>query len=267
MRKQSIATLLCILSLAGCSKSDNAAQVPPAGAADGFDTDQFLQFLNPQYELAAGDYSVVAATRNSDKTGPFELRIQSDDGSLQTVSSRWDGSGGMSATAAGNPRVLVSLDKPGGITVTLRSTAAVPVLYLLDAAERVVGEDANLSDDPQAIIDLTASRTNNPQYAVAYYESIDPNGTRRDLSAWKQSNGFDQGNDAHLVFRDTTDVGYGRDMYLRRNGNCIAAYVNNFQVTAIAGQEYSELNLDAAVANDRRWHRGTNAIEWAPAAN
>ncbi|MGV3742747.1 MAG: hypothetical protein ACO1NO_10610, partial [Burkholderiaceae bacterium] len=43
-----------------------------------------------------------------------------------------------------------------------------------------------------------------------------------------------------------------------------AFYVRNFLVTAGSGYGYSSLNLDAAVAQDLRWHIGTNAIEFSP---
>jgi len=54
--------------------------------------------------------------------------------------------------------------------------------------------------------------------AKAYYAAIDPNGTKKTLNAWLTANCFDPGKsdygaDAHAVYTNNFDLGFGRDMY------------------------------------------------------
>jgi mono/diheme cytochrome c family protein len=113
-------------------------------------------------------------------------------------------------------------------------------------------------------LDLPASQTNDASYAAAYYATIDPNGERATLDEFKAKNGFVDG-DTHVIFRDTKDLGYGRDMYFHDNGDgTYAFYVNNFVVDDLPGVTYGPLNLDAAIAQVKRYHLGTNAIEYGP---
>ncbi|NRA23200.1 MAG: hypothetical protein HRU08_01735, partial [Oleispira sp.] len=65
--------------------------------------------------------------------------------------------------------------------------------------------------------EIVSSLINSVSYAQQYYQAIDPNNERMTLAAWKRKNGFDQGYDVHVIFRDTKDLGYGRDLYARRN--------------------------------------------------
>ncbi len=104
-------------------------------------------------------------------------------------------------------------------------------------------------------------------YADAYYVAVDPLGERTTLDDWKTLNGFDQGVDAHATFRDTKDLGYGRDMYARRRADGgIAIYVDNYVVELEPGDAstYGPLNLDAAINQERRFQVGSNAIEFSP---
>jgi mono/diheme cytochrome c family protein len=103
-------------------------------------------------------------------------------------------------------------------------------------------------------------------YAQAYYAAIDPANKRDTLNKFISHHENDGSDWVHVIFRDTIDLGYGRDMYMREHINengCpeIAFYVRNFVVAPVPGFDYGPLNLDAAINNDTNFHFGTNAIE------
>ncbi|MBX2880417.1 MAG: hypothetical protein KTR32_10820 [Granulosicoccus sp.] len=114
-------------------------------------------------------------------------------------------------------------------------------------------------------------------FPEAYYNTIDPFQTRNSFEKWRMANGFlnADGSEAtcvlpgcvstHVKFRDTKDLGYGRNMFLRwdRTTGDVAVYVENFQVDAIPGVPYGPLNLEALVNGDREWNFGVNAIEFS----
>ena len=136
------------------------------------------------------------------------------------------------------------------------------------------------------------------EFPTAYYNTIDPDDTRTTLEDWQLANGFLTmiGNQAfvpecdtiknccvpqmevtnqcevistHVTFRDTKDLGYGRDMYMRqytdqsdRSGD-VAIYVRNFKVDEIEGLPYGPLNLEALILEDNHWQFGVNAIEFS----
>jgi hypothetical protein len=111
---------------------------------------------------------------------------------------------------------------------------------------------------------------NTEAYAAAYYAAVDPMDERTTLADWKTKNEFDAGEDVHVIFRDTKDLGYGRDMYAKSLSNgSVAFYVNNYVVQIEPGDAstYGPLNLDAAIEGDREYHIGTNAIEFSPDPN
>ena len=115
----------------------------------------------------------------------------------------------------------------------------------------------------------------NESYASAYYAAVDPaipgnpNGVRTTLADWKTKVQFDQGNVVHVTFRDTKDLGYGRDMYAKKGWSncdtCVAVYVDNYIVEIEPGDAstYGPLNLDAAIEQDREFLFGTNVIEFS----
>ena len=117
-------------------------------------------------------------------------------------------------------------------------------------------------------------------FPEAYYNTIDPDATRDTFDKWLEANGFtidglpapcpaDTCEQARARFRDTKDLGYGRDMTMRRDlvTGEVAVYVENYQVDAIDGVPYSELNAEAMAAGDRSWQFGVNAIEFSRAPN
>ena len=119
---------------------------------------------------------------------------------------------------------------------------------------------------------LDASKTaiDSTQYAAAYYAAIDPDNARDSLQKFKALHGFDNASDVvHVTFRDSKDLGYGRDMYMRSypnpdcGGQVIVFYVQNFSVDIIKGLAYGPVNLDAAISQDLQHHFGSNAIEFS----
>jgi len=122
-----------------------------------------------------------------------------------------------------------------------------------------------------------ASVDNVADFPEAYYNTIDPDGTRTNYRDWQRANGFltADGQPAPCVapdceqvrarFRDTKDLGYGRDMTMRRDRvtGDVAVYVENYNVSAIEGLPYGPLNAEALAAEDRRWNFGVNAIEFS----
>jgi len=115
--------------------------------------------------------------------------------------------------------------------------------------------------------------TDTTAYAEAYYRAIDANNDKDTLTKWRAQNGFTgyatrPGTEHLAVFRDVKDLGYGRRMTARRNGDdgSIAFYVENYNVTPGTSGDYSStLNVEAAIRRDTQWHVGTNAIEWSAA--
>lgn len=103
-------------------------------------------------------------------------------------------------------------------------------------------------------------------YVQAYYAAVDPGNTRDTLNKFISHHTNDGSDWIHVTFRDTKDLGYGRDMYMRKHNNkngCaeIAFYVRNFVVAPVPSFAYGSLNLEAAINNDTNFHFGTNAIE------
>ena len=109
----------------------------------------------------------------------------------------------------------------------------------------------------------------NTNYALAYYARIDPGNTRATLEDYIALHGLDGPDVVHAIFRDSKDLGYGRDMYMRSypNPDCpgqvTAFYVRNFSVQIVDGFAYGPVNLEAAIAEDLQHHVGTNAIEFS----
>ena len=120
---------------------------------------------------------------------------------------------------------------------------------------------------PNPIVDTSGNfQTDTDAFAQAYYAAVDPNSERNTLAAWKSKNQFGMGGQEFVaVFRDVRDLGYGRRMTGRRNADgSIAFFVENYNVNSVPGG-YSQVNVEAAVVRDPKWHVGTNAIEWSPA--
>lgn len=284
------AAFVCgVVLLAACSDrgGDGVPELDPDFIATE-DPNRFLQFLNTQVGLPAGKYTIVAGTRNPGESGDFSITVTRDDGETQTFRGEWTSSDGMSAVPGdGNPDFTYTMPHSGGATFEISSDVST-CLYLLDPGGKVmVGQDEEADCANPTVIDIETpvSKINLAANAKAYYRAIDPDNTRDTLDKWKAANGFgtDCGDgtttscERHVIFRDTKDLGYGRDMYARLeknpNGSLrrFAVFVRNFRVNALPGLQYTTFNLDAAIANNvdptRRdsiqWHFGSNAIEFS----
>jgi cytochrome c553 len=120
-----------------------------------------------------------------------------------------------------------------------------------------------LFPNPQLQVDGTL-QLDSTAYATAYYAAIDPNDERKTLAAFKSRNGFGTGgNEVTVVIGDKRDLGYGRKITGRMNSDgTIAFVVDNFMVNNYGG--YTQVNGDAAILGEMKWHIGTNAIEFSP---
>ncbi len=103
-------------------------------------------------------------------------------------------------------------------------------------------------------------------YAVAYNAAVDPGNARNTLENYIKLHGLENP-DVHVIFRDSKDLGYGRDMYMRSYmdpmcGQITAFYVRNFSVQVVPGFAYGPINLEAAIEDDPQHFIGTNAIEF-----
>ena len=69
--------------------------------------------------------------------------------------------------------------------------------------------------------------------AASYYAAIDPGNQKTTLTAWKSINGFGVGDEASAAYFNASDLGFGRQMHLRRRTGSdsnidTAFYVSNF---------------------------------------
>lgn len=263
LNKHLLWLLLPVLLLSACKQRDNTA---PVVATTDFSTvpNHFLQTPDEQPSLAAGNYDIVAATALVGQNGSYTLDIETSDGQKQSVNGSWSLSAGKDPVAAGNPHHILHLENAGGIKLQLHSSVD-GYLYLLRNGQ-IIAQDDNGGGVSDALIDLPASKIDNDAYPIAYYKKIDPQNLRATLDGFKHKNGFDAGENAHVVFRDARDLGYGRNMHARRNSDgTFAFFVENYLVKGIPGaSNYGPLNVEAAVREDRDHLVGINAIEFSP---
>ncbi|MEM7562084.1 MAG: hypothetical protein AAF353_03420 [Pseudomonadota bacterium] len=250
---------------------------------DGFDNsisastpNAYLTFFNRQNDLAAGTYTIVAATNNATDAGTFSLSIRRNNGSAtQVINGSWTSSGGATAVCgtiggAGNQCYSLNLQDASGVTITL-TTAFDGVLYLLD--DSTVAQVVETANDNAAgvaeMLSYSSSELDETSFSSAYYEAIDPNNQRSTLQDYIALHGLGTP-DVRVTFRDSKDLGYGRDMYMRSyanpsacGGHVIAFYVRNFAVDIVEGFAYGPVNLEAAINEDLQYHFGSNAIEFS----
>lgn len=256
----------CFVLLVGCAPGDDAAEQAPESLTAKFDSEHFLAFFNKEPSLTEGNYTLVAGTSSPSQAGPYTLTVTHDDGRIETFNGQWMSSAGP-APGSGNPEHAFTLSRPGGVKAVLRSDTVDTYLLLVRDGTVITEDDdgGGGMSGTDSLLDLPKSRINDPSYAQAYYATIDPNSDRDSLQKWKTINGFDAGDTTHVIFRDTKDLGYGRDMHFRdQGGGALAFYVNNYLVDRVPGQQYGALNVNAAIAQDSKYHIGTNAIEYGP---
>jgi mono/diheme cytochrome c family protein len=139
---------------------------------------------------------------------------------------------------------------------------------------------------PQVGVVADSGEINNTKdFPEAYYNTIDPPdalGTRKrdTFLKWRVENGFANADGTlaaacddptvcvyvNVKFRDTKDLGYGRDMYMRwdKINDDVAVYVKNYRVSQ-EGLDipYGPVNLEALIEDDAQWNFGVNAIEFS----
>jgi hypothetical protein len=270
-----------------------ALQLYACGGGDeynGFDStikldepNKYLTFFNRQGELPAGQYTLVVATAIANQTGSFSILVNRNDGSAdQLLTGNWTDSFGPSATpattctgASANVCFTINIPRALGAKFTL-NTAADGLLYLLDDSntKQLVGQADPNGSGIALTLNFAESNIDKPTFATAYYAAVDPANARNTLQKYRSLHDFDGvGEDIHVIFRDSKDLGYGRDMYMRSypntecGGQVIAFYVQNFSVSIIDGFAYGPVNLEGAIEQDLQYHFGSNAIEFSRGLN
>ena len=265
--------MLLVIGLSACGGGDDYEGFDASTSSA--DPDSFLKFFNQQADLGGGEYVLVVATNGAGLAGSFSVLIERNDGSSdQVVNGTWTSSGGLDADStcgSGNFCIRVELDDASGATFTLNS-ALDGVLYLVDV--RGIDQLVATANDGGAgvteTLEFSNGEINETDFATAYYDAVDPVDARDTAQKFWSLHGFDTpGTDVHVIFRDSKDLGYGRDMYMRSyanpdcGGQVIAFFVRNFSVQVVDGFAYGPVNLQAAIAEDLDHHVGTNAIEFS----
>ncbi len=123
--------------------------------------------------------------------------------------------------------------------------------------------------NPQLLPD-GSSQINSRAYADAYYDAIDPDGSKATLDGWRKANGFDTagGSQVTVAFGDRHELAWGRRLTARRNADGSMAFmVENYEVKVGGSYSYSPLSATAAAVKDTRWHLDTHGIEFSPGPN
>jgi mono/diheme cytochrome c family protein len=152
----------------------------------------------------------------------------------------------------------------GGGASTSTSGDVVPFVR---AAAAAVGLDRFLLYPNPVVLADNTYQVGEAEYAVAYYEAVDPGNDRDTLAKFKAFNSIGVTTGGHtevnVIVGDQRDLGYGRKMTAHRKPDGTLAFVvENYLVGAYGG--YSPLNLEAAIKDVGQWHLGTNAIEFSP---
>jgi len=187
------------------------------------------------------------------------LSVTYDDGTTEEYPGSW------TATVS-SVEFNIMTYTAGGIKITLTSSVENNLRLVNSNGFEVAANGALKSGDSK--ISLETSRIDSATYGSAYYAAIDPNNDKDTLEKWKVANGYYEAEAAGKVveprFRDTKDLGYGRGMRMwRKSDGSLYFFVENFQVRSIPGQEYTSLNLDALLKDNRKHHFGSNAIEFS----
>lgn len=248
-----------LLGLAGCGgkgqKNPELVQDPGSFG----DADRFLEFFDPQAQLAGGEYEVVASRAAAGSIQGYTLEIDLSSGAFIERNGRWE-SGETSDT------FTFDLAEFGGAIIRLESSADNAITVRHASSGMVVGTADEGGTTVTESLKMLESEVDSSLYAGAYYEAVDPLGERTTLAAWKKASGFaDCGKPViEVKFRDTKDLGYGRHMRACREtpDGGFAFFVDNYQVNPIPEVAYSDLNLDAVLEEDVEWTIGANAIEF-----
>lgn len=176
-----------------------------------------------QWERRAGSSNDCAAVQNPRVR--FQIpRLDQDDliiGANTLLSDRMEASDIDSATVFARIEISSSVAMPGGVTPAVCVTA-------LPATDPLTLAGSTVERSVESLTGLDGRRDNRAT-ALAYYNTIDPatGALKKDtLRKWLSANGFNPnveswGADAHAVYVNNFDLGFGRDMYMKQ-GACDA---------------------------------------------
>jgi hypothetical protein len=252
--------ILIATLLSACEERGDTVRAPFVLDAD--IPNQFLTFLNKQAPIAEGQYQLFILP-NSSVAGSYSGTLTIA-GNTEDLTGSWLDSVDVDWQTTAMESHSVNFEQAGGLTLSASCTQACTAVITKNNFEfqRIESIDGQLS------LSLDDNQISSVAYAEAYYQAVDPDDKRTTLSDWKTQNGFDNGHDEHMIFRDSKDLGYGRDMYARFNddGSLRAIFVNNFVVTQGTGNpsNYGPLNIMAAVDQNHDFLGGSNAIEFSP---
>lgn len=253
-------SMMCILSACDSRKDEGSSGFRlPSDRPD-----SFLKFFNGYAPLADGAYQLVILPQVQESgTASGSLRIGEKKNDL---AYNWSSDVDIDFKTTSVTKVDFSYEAGSDISVSANcSTACTLTIFKNNLAHYQIDSENN-----QIALSLPASHLDSLQYANAYYKAVDPIDERTTLDSWKTKNGFDSGHDAHLIFRDSKDLGYGRDMFAKfHDDGRLAIFVNNFVINVGPGNpaSYGPTNLLAVLDGNLRFHIGTNAIEFSPIQN
>ena len=118
---------------------------------------------------------------------------------------------------------------PSTVSLTAVDTFGVPVVRATSNGAAFV--ELHIPDDVLEELRILGGGVENRATADSYYDAVDPPPARRlTLKNWLAENCFDQtrpdwGADAHAIYVNNFDLGFGRDMYFRstRPAGCTSA--------------------------------------------
>ncbi|MBL4880498.1 MAG: hypothetical protein JKX82_04145 [Oleispira sp.] len=271
--------ILILLVIIGCSERENVSET--TFLIDEASANSFLSYLNPQQQFSYDKYQLLVLPIQ-DSSARIDLSYQVELYYPAVISvnqqvlaaeyqevypSQWSDT--PSLDWQNHNEILRDLDFEKGREVDVKiDCPEVCQLYIIKSGYlyQTAVSSTSTAGSHEVSLNLNSKLTSSLKYAQAYYAAVDENNERTTLSAWKTKNGFDQGFDVHVIFRDTKDLGYGRDMYGRKNADgSLAIYVNNFVVKQGESNpaNYGPLNLLAATDQNFDYHLGSNAIEFS----
>lgn len=276
--KLQIAPLLfALLILSSCSNEETY---------QGFDSsvssstpNKYFEFFNQQSTLAAGYYTIIVATKTPNISGDFTLGIDKNDGNgITTTQENWNNSFGESmspwTTCLGsnsNTCFDLVLEQANGVSISVAS-ADDAVIYLVNQHDSptILKTTDEVTTNSTEVLSFSSAQIKDTSYATAYYQAVDINNERDTLQKYITLHGLDGTDVTHVTFRDSKDLGYGRDMYMRSyfspdcGGQQVTAfYVRNFKVDVVEDFAYGLVNLEAAIEENLDYHFGSNAIEFS----
>jgi hypothetical protein len=126
-------------------------------------------------------------------------------------------------------------------------------------------EASNLTELTASGAAGTATALNLGQATTNYYNQIDPRGKRRTLADFKTVNGFGTPSEIRVVFANSGDLGFGRDMHGAKSGDNVAAYVSNYGIAdGNTGNDLQEAIDATQLSSPAPGPFATVAMEYSP---